>query len=241
MDKRPNSSNVMRVRRHQPTRLEGFVDSAFAFAVTLIVISIGHVPGSVEDMLQAMRGLPAFAVCFMLIARIWAAHRSWGRHYDIEDGRTLILSLTLVFLVLIYVYPLRLLFSMTFESMSGGWLVDQPVHLRNAEDLRAAYIVFGLGLGAIAIVFILLFRHALKHADEIGLDGNEIMVTRLRMLSWLLTFAISMLSIAITCAIPFDAYSGWLLSVPGCIYLLLMITRPTINRMIANRLTRRAA
>jgi len=58
-----NVNDVLRTRRHQPTRLEGFVDASFAFAVTLLVISIGHVPGSVAEMLHALRGLPAFALC----------------------------------------------------------------------------------------------------------------------------------------------------------------------------------
>ena len=232
--------DVLRVRRNQPTRLEGFVDAAFAFAVTLIVISLGHVPSSVEQMLQAMRGLPAFAVCFLLIARIWLAHRSWGRHYDIEDGPTVVLSLILVFLVLIYVYPLRLLFSLMFAGMSGGWLADQPVDT-TIEDLRAAYIVFGLGLGAIAIVFMALFRHALVHAQEIGLDADEIIVTRMRIAGWFCTFVVSMISIATACAITFDARKPWTMSLPGCVYWLLMFTRPTLNRIVARRLARPTA
>ena len=118
MTRRLNPNDVLRVRRHQPTRLEGFVDSAFAFAVTLIVISVGHVPGDVPQMLQALRGLPTFAVCFLLISRFWAMHRFWGRHYDIEDATAVRLSLVLVFLVLIYVYPLRLLFSLMFGAIT---------------------------------------------------------------------------------------------------------------------------
>jgi uncharacterized membrane protein len=73
------ASDVLHIRRHNPTRLEGFVNASFAFAVTLLVISIGHVPGSVPEMLRALRGLPAFALCLLAIARIWKSHRDWSR------------------------------------------------------------------------------------------------------------------------------------------------------------------
>ena len=115
-------NDVLRIRRHQPTRLEGFVDASFAFAVTVLVISFGHVPASVPEMLHALRGLPAFAVSFLLIARIWKAHRDWSRHYDIEDATSLRLSLLLVFVVLVFVYPLRLLFALFFAWIGHGFL-----------------------------------------------------------------------------------------------------------------------
>jgi uncharacterized membrane protein len=62
-------ADILKIRRHEPTRLENFVDAAFAFAVTVLVISIGHVPNTVAEMLQALRGLPTFVVTFLLITR----------------------------------------------------------------------------------------------------------------------------------------------------------------------------
>ena len=75
--------DVLCIRRHQPTRLEGFVDASFAFAVTLLMISIGHLPSSVPEMLHAMRGTPAFALCFLSLAR--GAVGS-GRDFGMWDG-----------------------------------------------------------------------------------------------------------------------------------------------------------
>ncbi len=236
MNKRSNPNDVLRVRRHQPTRLEGFVDSAFAFAMTLIVISIGHVPSDVPEMLQALRGLPTFAVCFLLIARFWAAHRFWSRHYDIEDRTAIRLSLFLVFLVLVYVYPLRLLFSLTFASMTHDWLSENPIAIHSAAELRAAYLVFGLGLAAIALVFVLLFRHALKSASGIGLSTAEITVTRIRMIGWVFTAGVSLVSIALAMTLPFSEQQPWLFALPGCAYWLLMFSRSVLDRIAARRL-----
>ncbi len=226
----------LKVRRTQPTRLEGFVDSAFAFAVTLIVISIGHVPSDVPEMLQALRGLPTFAVCFLLISRFWAMHRFWSRHYDIEDETAVRLSLILVFLVLVYVYPLRLLFSITFESMTNDWLIEKPIEIHDLGEMRAAYVVFGLGLAAIAIVFALMFRHALKSATVIGLSPDEIIVTRARVLGWTCTGSVALISIGLAMVLPFNEQQPWLFAIPGCTYWLLMFTRPLVDRMALRRI-----
>jgi uncharacterized membrane protein len=231
-----NLDAVLRIRRHQPTRVEGFVDSALAFAVTLLVISVGHLPTSVPEVLQALRGLPTFAVCFLLIARIWSAHRYWSRHYDIEDATAVSLSLLLVFLVLIYVYPLRMLFSLAFYSMSGGWLAEHPVVIQDTDELRAAYVVFGIGLAAIALVFALLFRHALRCGDTIGLDAAERVITRMRIAAWGCTGAVALLSMLLAEMLPFESDNPRLYSLPGCAYWLLFLTRPLLRRYVARHL-----
>ena len=48
-------------RGAQVTRLEAFVDAAFAFAVTLLVISLDAIPDSIPALMVAMKGVPAFA------------------------------------------------------------------------------------------------------------------------------------------------------------------------------------
>ncbi|HEY8009674.1 MAG TPA: TMEM175 family protein [Rudaea sp.] len=234
MPKPPTLDSAMRVRRHEPTRLEGFVDAAFAFAVTLVVISFGHMPQSVSEMLQALRGLPTFAACFALIARIWLSHRNWSRHYDIDDTTTTVLSLILVFFVLVYVYPLRLLFALMFASVSNGWLVDQPVDLHSYFELRAAFVVFGLGYAAIWIVLALLYRHALKLRTTIGLDDAEVLATRLRLALTCWFCAIAFLSIALALFLPFED-RPWTTSMPGAIYLLIIPIARLLKRGYGRR------
>ena len=216
--------NVMRIRRHQPTRLEGFVDASFAFAVTLVVISIGHVPASVDEMLIALRGMPTFAVSFLLIARIWLSHREWSRGYDLEDSTAVRLSLLLVFIVLFYVYPLRMLFAQMFMGFSDGVLSDGSVRqLATVEELRAAYLVFGLGFAAISAVFVLLFRHALRHADAIGLAPAERAYTRMKIGIWTTQAVLALASIALACCMPtliqaMPERGVWIFSAPGLVY-----------------------
>ena len=222
-------AEVMRVRRHQPTRLEGFVDASFAFAVTLVVISIGRVPDDVPQMLQALRGVPTFAACFALIARTWKSHRDWSRYYDLEDGTTIVLSLLLVFLVLIYVYPLHLLFTLMFAALSGGWLMEREVDVRTVFELRAAYIVFGVGYAAIWLVQTALNRHAYRLRDAIGLDAAEQASTRMRFRITLSFCLIALLSATLAALLPFEQWPS-ATSLPGSAYLLMIPAAAVLRR-----------
>ena len=232
----PNPDNILRIRRASPTRLESFVDAAFAFAITLVVISVGHLPTSVPDMLQALRGVPTFALCFFMIARIWSRHRAWSLHYDLEDGYTLRLSLLLVFLVLVYVYPLRLLLSIMMDSLSGGVLVEQPVVVHEIWELRAAYVVFGIGYAGIALVFVALYRHTLRVADGIGLDAAERLVTRMTEMRWCGVLVVAVFSAVLACVLPFDAGTAWMASIPGFAYWLLFFNVALLRRRYSARL-----
>ena len=237
MRKPKSSADVLQVRRHQPTRLEGFVDAAFAFSLTLVVISIGHIPESVPEMLLALRGIPAFAACFLLIARMWNSHRNWGRYYGIEDATGLVLSLLLVFLVMLYVYPLRLLFSLLFAGASGGWMGDHDFTLRTLDELRAAYIVYGVGFAAIALVFAFLYGHALRLRDSIGLAAEEVLATRMHMTMWIYTGSIATVSALLAAFLPAkDGATSLVIALPGNVYILIFVALTTVKRYYMRRI-----
>ena len=84
-------------RGDKATRVEAFVDAAFAFALTLLVIAGDRIPGSVEELLQALKSLPAYALGFLLMLKFWTAHVAWSRRYGLDDATTRRLSLLLVF------------------------------------------------------------------------------------------------------------------------------------------------
>jgi uncharacterized membrane protein len=69
------SSAGFRWRGGEVTRLEGFSDAVFAFAVTLLVVSL-EVPRTFTELAVAMRGFFAFAICFALLFAIWYEHYS---------------------------------------------------------------------------------------------------------------------------------------------------------------------
>ncbi len=224
--------NGFRIRGAQPTRVDAFVDAAFAFAVTLLVIAIGHVPASIGELVRAMRGVPAFAASFFVIARFWQSHRNWSRHYGIEDAYATRLSLALVFIVLVYVYPLRMVAELTLASMSGGILAEAPIGIASVADLRALYVVFGVGYAATAAIFLLLHRHALSLADALGLSTSERTRTETLCTRWCAVIVIALASTLLGLVLPMGQGESMPLdSVPGLLYLLVYVA----FRVLAHR------
>ena len=217
--------------RGGPTRTDAFVDAAFAFAVTLLVISIGHVPASVEELVQALRGLPSFAASFFVISRFWLAHRHWSRRYGIEDDYATRLSVALVFIVLVYVYPLRMVAELTLASLSGGALAETPVVLTTVTELRTLYIVFGVGYALAGVVFLLLHRHALANADALGLTREERIRTETVCWRWTAVVAIALLSALAGLALPMGRDKSMPFDlVPGLIYASLFVAFALLRR-----------
>ena len=112
--KRLPRQNDFYLRGLETTRLETFTDAAFAFAITMLVISVGDIPHTYNELILALKGTPAFLASFTAILLFWSGHRKWSRRFGLEDGRSIILSFALIFVMLVYVYPLRLLFSALF-------------------------------------------------------------------------------------------------------------------------------
>lgn len=209
------------IRGAQPTRVEAFVDAAFAFAVTLLVVSVGSVPGSVEELINAMRGVPAFAASFIIIALIWQEHRQWSQRFGLEDGYTIRLSLALVFIVLLYVYPLRMMFTMAFGGMSGGLLMEHAVTIQGADEVRALYIIYAVGYGLVALILAQLNRYALRRADALDLSARERVHTQTVIRIWWIMAVMALLSLLLALLLPLGAYSGLLAALPGVIYVLI--------------------
>jgi uncharacterized membrane protein len=58
-------STDFRWRGHEITRIEGLSDAVFAFAVTLLVVSL-EVPKTFTELAETMHGFGAFLVSFLL-------------------------------------------------------------------------------------------------------------------------------------------------------------------------------
>jgi len=212
-----------RIRGAQPTRLDAFVDAAFAFAVTLLVVSIGHIPESAEELGHAMLGVPAFAASFLLLARLWMSHRNWSRRYGIEDRTSLRLSLALVFVVLVYVYPLRMVAQLLLYAASSGRLAEQAPAVHTLGDLRVVYSTFALGFGVVGAIFALLYRHAIAQAASIGLSMAERIRTRRSVERYLIFVGVALLSLALAFLQPVQwANSQWYVAAPGLVYALIV-------------------
>lgn len=225
-----------RERGQQVTRLETFVDAAFAFALTLIVISVGDVPQDVQGLVQALKFVPAFACSFAMIAMFWLAHDTWSRCYGLDDARSLRLSLALVFVVLIFIYPLRMMFGSMFGfvtqhilRLQDPWRLPFSFHASSYDDIRVMFAVYAVCWSSLGLIFVGLYRQAWRQRDALGLDTAERVATLASIARWWMLPATGAISLLLTLLVREDsATPAWVYGLPGMAYFLMFLTRPVL-------------
>ena len=195
------SETSFRWRGHEISRIEGFSDAVFGFAITLLVVSL-EVPKTSAELLEMMRGFVAFALSFFLLFQVWFHQYKFFRRYGLQDSYILWLNALLLFVVLFFIYPLKFLLNFTVNQFTG---VGNDVRLPNGtiehaikvEHAPTLMIIYGLGFAAVFCVFALLNYHAYRRRAELELSSLEAFDTRMSIQQNILNAAIAMISILI--------------------------------------------
>lgn len=201
-----------RHRGERTTRLEAFVDAAFAFALSLVVISVGNVPGTPEELMRALKSVPAFAACFWLIAAFWRGHVDWSERFGLDDARSRQWSLLLIFLALIFVFPLKIVFATFFAWITGG-VLPPMFQFRTDADVQRMFQAFAVALGSMGAALFALNLHAWRQRERLGLDAIEVDALRLVMRLWALLPVFSLASLALSVWVDSLRYGA-----PGMIF-----------------------
>lgn len=143
-------------RSFEVSRIEGLSDAVFAFAVTLLVVSLES-PRTVSELYQTMHGFLPFAITFAMLFQIWYAQFLWFRRHGLEDTTTVLLNGVLLFVVLFYVYPLKFLFTYLADLLTGG---NGMAHLADGRTVPILAARDAVPMMVIYDVFILLYAHA---------------------------------------------------------------------------------
>lgn len=205
-----------RMRGMEMTRIETFTDAAFAFAVTLLVISIDEIPKSYDDLINMLRGIPAFAMSFGLLMVFWSGHWKWSRRFGLEDGPSILLSLGLVFVVLCYVYPLKYL-----STLFVDWATRQHSTTMTGRDLYNIFAIYGTGFVLMSSLIIGLNLHAWRLREKLQLNAVEQGTAKAEVGAWLIVGGAGLVSVLLTLLTP-PSYMGW----PGWVYATLAIIMP---------------
>ncbi|MGC2697560.1 MAG: TMEM175 family protein [Candidatus Angelobacter sp.] len=169
-----------RWRGGEITRLEAFTDAVFAFAVTLLVVSL-EVPHTFTELVAAMKGFVAFAICFAILVQVWYFHYKFSRRYGLQTVYTIVLNSALIFVVLFYVYPLKFLFTLAVGGLSRGLTLpeEQLGHMVSTyHDLSLLWLIYSAGVIAVYLLFALLYQYAYKKRRELELNEYETLCTR---------------------------------------------------------------
>lgn len=169
-------------RGREISRIEGFSDAVFGFAVTLLVVAL-EVPRTSGELLETMRGFGSFLITFGILFSIWYRQFIFFRRYGLEDLTTVVLNGALIVVVLFFVYPLKFIFTALLNRIAGGGkfvtLSDgRTIPIFQPGHFPILFAVYGFGLAAVFVVFSLLYRHAYRNRDRLKLTEIEAYDTR---------------------------------------------------------------
>ncbi|MDC8830804.1 TMEM175 family protein [Alteromonas gilva] len=190
-------------RGESMTRVETFVAAAFAFSVTMLVISVGAIPQNFAEFVIACKQIPAFAASFAVLTWIWHSHAVWSRRFGLEDAWTIVLSCGLIFLVLIYVYPLRIMMQSLFAFMSDGFFPG-AMSFSEAWQIRFMFAFYAMGFVLLCLNFIALYGYARRQTLTPALSAIERFDSTTEIQSWIAAASISSLSLVLSILLPLD-------------------------------------
>src|SRR6266702_98781 len=162
-----------RLRGMQMTRLETFIDAAFAFAISMLVIAAQQIPDNIQTLLAAFKNVPSFVCSIAVLGIFWRGHWLWSRRYGLEDSASILISWGMIVMILIFIYPLKAIFGAMWFFFSNGQ-VGQPFSLHTTESQsRTLFAIYALGLIAISAEILLLNLRAWQLREPLRLNVQE--------------------------------------------------------------------
>lgn len=158
--------------KREVSRIEGFSDAVFGFALTLLVVSL-EVPQDYRGLSATLGGFLPFAATFAVVVWIWYEHYLIFRKFGLEDGITVVLNAVLLFVVLFYVYPLKFVFSNLIPQVGAEGIRVSRLGFSGMTlaEARHLMVVYSAGFVAVFGIFVLLHVHARRQWRDLGLDA----------------------------------------------------------------------
>ena len=175
----PDGDGAFKTRGEAVSRLEGFSDTVFGFALTLLVISL-KAPDSSDELLAYRHSVLPFVVSFLALFRLWRLQFDFFRRFGLEDGTTIRLTGLLLMFVLLAVYPLRFMATFALDVLPRALLAgnDSMKAMMTMDMIPKILMLYAIGFGGIMAVMALLYRHAASRSVSLGMSELELFDTR---------------------------------------------------------------
>jgi hypothetical protein len=230
LDSLPRSRGF-RLRGMEMTRLETFIDAAFAFAISMLVIAAQQIPDNIRTLLAAFKNVPTFVCSIAVLGIFWRGHWLWSRRYGLEDGVSILISWAMIVTILIFIYPLKAIFGAMWYFLSSGE-IGQPFSLHTTESqARTIFAIYAVGLIAISAEILLLNLRAWQLREPLRLNERESLVARGELSGWSIPVSVGIVSLVFALTLPREQiqWSGW-------VYLSMIILVPLHNYYLKRRI-----
>ncbi|WDI32547.1 TMEM175 family protein [Hyphococcus flavus] len=206
------------------TRIENLSDIVFALSLSLIAVASAP-PTTFSELISVFRSGFAFAFGFVILLMIWNYHYLFFRRYGLSDQKIVFLNALLLFVVLMFVYPLRFLADFMFVLIPAFFTNFDTVAymvggIENGENLL---IIYSFGYAVVFLIIAGLYGHAASKREALELDETEYLLTRRSRASALIQAGVAMFVAGVAGLTPIGPWAGPL-------YFLIGVAEPIVQR-----------
>jgi uncharacterized membrane protein len=197
------------------SRIEGLSDAVFAFAVTLLIVST-EVPKTYIDLVLRLRDFVPFSACFVLLMVVWYLHYQFYRRYNLQDMKSMVVTMLLLFVVLFYTYPLKFVFVSWWTSMIEPNSPAMKSMFSSFGEVSQMFTIYAIGYIAVFSVFGLMYHHAYRSRVKLELTELEIWDTKHVLHEMMMFCGVGVISLTLANVLP-----GELIGFAGMSYALI--------------------
>jgi hypothetical protein len=146
----------------------------------------------------------------------------------LEDRLTIALNSVLLFVVMVYVYPLKFVFTIFMGMITG--IQPRNTGRVGIDHVDELFVIYGAGFFAVFLILALMNLHAYRLRERLALNQLERLMTREEIVRCLGVASIGLLSIVIAIALP-DGAAG----LAGMAYFLIGVVEGLVGWHFGNK------
>lgn len=200
-------------RGQNVTRLENLSDIVFALALGMLLLTDAP-PANFDELIEFLINIVPVTAAFAILFMIWNAHFTFFRRYGLADTPIVVINSILLLLVLFVAYPLRFIFDSLFGYVIFQFTEDATRLMETNMDFRNSargVAIFNAGYSVIILLTSLMYQHALRKSDMLGLSENEQKLTNRTMWTYRGEMIIAALTALTAVTTPLGPFAGGLL------------------------------